>query len=167
MLGILLSTPAIHAATFYDFVESSTTDVLARISLDGVEPWDHSDILSPVFTPAGNVKLSLGLGLYGGVFDTTGNPKNPSTLVFRDLLIDHSITDSNLNFTFTANPVSGKEFVVVKFHRNSIEFANVIQELTDTQPVQAKGLLATELPPFTATREARNRSRSALRWGGA
>ncbi len=73
VLGILLSTQAIHAATFYDFVESSTTDVLARISLDGDEPWDHSDILSLVFTPAGNVKLSLGLGLYGGVFDTTGN----------------------------------------------------------------------------------------------
>ena len=73
VLGILLSTQAVHAATIYDFVESSTTDVLARISLQGDEPWDHSDILSLVFTQAGDDKLVLGVGTYGGAFDTTGN----------------------------------------------------------------------------------------------
>ncbi|HVS18325.1 MAG TPA: Ig-like domain-containing protein, partial [Planctomycetota bacterium] len=88
------------------------------------------------------------------VFETTGDPEAPIGLVFRDLLIDHSITASTLDFEFSANPVSGKEFVVVSYPRDSVEFQGVLAELTDTQPVPPKGLGVNVLPPFTAV--ARN-----------
>jgi hypothetical protein len=88
------------------------------------------------------------------VFETTGDPLEPIGLVFRDLLIDHSITASTLDFEFSANPVSGKEFVIVSYPRTSVEFQGVLDELTDTQPVPPKGVGVDVLPPFTAV--ARN-----------
>lgn len=84
------------------------------------------------------------------VFDTTGDPQNPISLVFEDLLIDHSITDSTLDFTFKANPVTSKEFVVIAYPRESAEFTSTLSELLDTQPVPPKGLGPNVLPPFTA-----------------
>jgi hypothetical protein len=84
------------------------------------------------------------------VFDLTGDPQNPTTLVFKDLLIDHSLLDSTLDYTFTANPVTGKDIVTVNYPRDSPQFLSTVQELIDAQPVQAKGLSPSELPPFTA-----------------
>ena len=84
------------------------------------------------------------------VFETTGDAHGPLGLVFEDLLIDHAITESTLEYEFSANPVSGKEFVVIGFPRESGEFASVLEELLDTQPVPPKGLGPNVLPPFTA-----------------
>jgi hypothetical protein len=84
------------------------------------------------------------------VFESTGDPQNPIALVFEDLLIDHSITESTLEYDFLANPVSGKEFVVVGYPRDSGEFLGVVTELGDTQPVPPKGVGPNVLPPFTA-----------------
>lgn len=84
------------------------------------------------------------------VFETTGDAQQPVRLVFHDLLIDPSITQSTLDFEFSANPVSGKEFVVVRYASTSLEFLGVLSELTDTQPVPPKGLGGNVLPPFTA-----------------
>lgn len=129
---------------------------------------------SAVVQPPSNTPTSNGLGSYylptahqGGnandlgitglewgrlidVFDTTGDPQNPISLVFQDLLVDHLITESTLEFEFTANPVSGKEFVIVGHPRESGEFLSVLNELLDNQPVPAKGLGPNVLPPFTA-----------------
>lgn len=84
------------------------------------------------------------------VYETTGDAQTPIRLVFEDLLIDHSITDSTLDFEFKANPVTGKEFIVVAYARETVEFQDVLSDLLDTQPVPPKGLGANVLPPFTA-----------------
>ena len=97
VLGILLSTQAVHAGTFYDFVEDGTGTILAQVTLEGDEPWDHFDVSRLTITEAGDAVLALGIGEYGGLFDETD-------LGFKtDLAGDGLIGNTGLNGSITDN----------------------------------------------------------------
>src|SRR6187402_1695938 len=132
---------------------SSGSEVVEPLS-DAPAPNGLGSYFLPMPHQGGNSNDLAITGLQWGrlvdVFETTGDPQSPIGLVFEDLLIDHSITDSTLQYDFSANPVSGKEFVVIGFPRESGEFISVLNALLDTQPVPAKGLGPNVLPPFTA-----------------
>lgn len=88
------------------------------------------------------------------VLDETGTSQQPNTLVLRDFLIDHEVTGSTLDYSLVSNPVTGKETLIIHYPKESAEFLSLIHTLEDAQPVLAKGLEPSELPPFTAV--ARN-----------
>jgi hypothetical protein len=121
---------------------------------------DDPDGLSFLYEPnAGGNASSLKIvavrwGRLVDVLDETGDPEAPNSLVFQDFLIDHEITGSTLEYTLEANPVTGRENLVIRYPKESPEFLQVVQALEDAQPMLPKGVSASELPPFTAV--ARN-----------
>ena len=85
------------------------------------------------------------------LYDVDPVSGEPSTEpVFRDLLVDPAV-ESGANLVVRADPVTGKDEVVVLHAVGTPGFAASLDDLENgLQPVMDKGLSATVLPPFTA-----------------